>query len=396
MESSAFFRASTVAGAADELRPVLEQIDAAYELSLRGETVADIAVGSTHACSLTAAGKAYCWGNGAGGVLGSGDLTDRVEPTPVSGDLVFTDLAVASWFSIATCGLASGGHAYCWGYDTYGTLGNGPGDAGSASAPVAVATDLVFESISVGGTLACGIVADGKVYCWGSTSLPNGTYANRRDVPTLLTDQVAFRSLSLGDEHGCGVTTEGRAVCWGAGEYGRLGNGPSEWASAPTPVSGPLTWKSVVAGNSFSCGIADDAQAYCWGYAYDGALGTGQRNEHLNVPTPVAGGLTFASLYAGVGDACGITTDGESYCWGLNWAGQIGDGTTESPAQPTRVASDLRFDALSLGTYRTCGLAGGKAFCWGHDYNGRLGVGPHDTESYKVLVPTPVIGVLSW
>lgn len=37
-----------------------------------------------HACARTAAGRAFCWGEGNAGQLGNGTLSDRVEPTPVS------------------------------------------------------------------------------------------------------------------------------------------------------------------------------------------------------------------------------------------------------------------------------------------------------------------------
>ncbi len=31
-------------------------------------------------------------------------------------------------------------------------------------------------------------------------------------------------------------------------------------------------------------------------------------------------------VVAGEGHSCGLTTDGDGYCWGSNWAGQLGSG----------------------------------------------------------------------
>lgn len=82
--------------------------------------------------------------------------------------------------------------------------------------------------------------------------------------------------------------------------------------------------------------------AYCWGDNGYGQLGTG--NEHPSaVPVAVAGGETFASVSAGDGFTCGVTTSGEGYCWGRsvywgrNEEGQLGDGTLRVPVRPARV-----------------------------------------------------------
>ena len=81
---------------------------------------------------------------------------------------------------------------------------------------------------------------------------------------------------------------------------------------------------------------------YCWGYNAYGQLGDGTTTDRL-VPTPVAGGLTFAAVSAGTvvpffGHTCGVTTSGAVYCWGDNFAGELGDGTTTQRLVPTAVA----------------------------------------------------------
>jgi len=82
--------------------------------------------------------------------------------------------------------------------------------------------------------------------------------------------------------------------------------------------------------------------AYCWGYNAYGQLGDGTTTDRL-VPTPVAGGLTFAAVSAGpivpfYGHTCGVTTSGTAYCWGDNFRGELGDGTTTQRLVPTAVA----------------------------------------------------------
>jgi alpha-tubulin suppressor-like RCC1 family protein len=53
----------------------------------------------------------------------------------------------------------------------------------------------------------------------------------------------------------------------------------------------------------------------------------------------VPGGLHFASINAGGYDhSCGVSTARIAYCWGGDWAGQLGDGTTNDSNVPVRVA----------------------------------------------------------
>ena len=74
-------------------------------------------------------------------------------------------------------------------------------------------------------------------------------------------------------------------------------------------------------------------EALCWGRNDLGQLGDGSVTDGP-VPTPVAGGLTFAWISAGVQHTCGVTTSGDVYCWGGNVAGGLGNGTADSDPHP--------------------------------------------------------------
>ncbi len=85
--------------------------------------------------------------------------------------------------------------------------------------------------------------------------------------------------------------------------------------------------------------------------------------------------------------ACALDSAGQAFCWGSNYAGQLGATTGQKcgivgesghrscypTASDTPVAAGgaMRFAAISAGRSRTCALdASGRAFCWGDDLPG--------------------------
>jgi hypothetical protein len=85
-----------------------------------------------------------------------------------------------------SCGLTSGGEAYCWGDNGHGAIGDGTSI--NSNVPVAVLGGLTFESLSAGIAHSCGLTTGGDAYCWGwnwSGELGDGTYTDS-NVPVLV------------------------------------------------------------------------------------------------------------------------------------------------------------------------------------------------------------------
>ncbi len=68
--------------------------------------------------------------------------------------------------------------------------------------------------------------------------------------------------------------------------------------------------------------------------------GGGTTTDRLK-PVPVSGGLSFASVSTGEFHTCGVTINGDAYCWGYNGFGQLGDGTNADATTPVRVLDPL-------------------------------------------------------
>jgi alpha-tubulin suppressor-like RCC1 family protein len=175
----------------------------------------------------------------------------------------------------------------------------------------------------------------------------------------------------------------------------------AESPTAPGPEAGlditpaaALSFLQLSAGSGHTCGVTTDNLAYCWGSNFIGQLGDGTSDFDAHPrPVLVAGGLQFRQVDAGDAHTCGVTTSNRVYCWGDNRRGQLGDGTRTGRPTPVAVASDLRFLQVSTGLNHSCGLTtGARAFCWGANSFGQLGIGTFGRR----LRPAAVAGGLQF
>src|SRR5438477_257570 len=204
-------------GGALVLLGLLSSCDRRHPLGPSFENFASVTAGNSHACGVTTGGLLYCWGSNADGQLGNGSTSDSPVPVRVSGGLTFSAVRAgdATTEGGHTCGLITGGEAYCWGSNRFGELGNGSNQ--SSLVPVPVTEGLTFSGVSAGDLHTCGLTTGGLLYCWGSDvygQLGNGSTSDS-PVPVLVTGGFRFSAVTTGHSYTCALTTGGAAYCWG-------------------------------------------------------------------------------------------------------------------------------------------------------------------------------------
>ncbi len=262
-------------------------------------------------------------------------------------------------------------------------------------------SEPTFVSVTAGGSMTCALTDAGRAYCWGSNSV--GQLGNRnpreRTVPVAVAGDHTFTTISAGDQHVCALLASGAAYCWGGNVEGALGSGGVvDSEPVPTPVAGGLRFASISAGVDRTCAVTLGGTAYCWGrYSSPSDDPVGRA---VALPTPVPGTLRFRSIAVGLRHACGIGQDNHVYCWGQNDVGELGRGSPDlsranqvpgPPTMTTPVAS------VSVSVSTSCAVTlDGASYCWGQNMFGQLGNGTSTAEDTPNVAPSRVVGDQKW
>ena len=360
--------------------------------------VTKVSVSWWHTCALTDSGAVKCWGAGGIGELGNGTYTGSVIPVDVVG--LGSGVTAITTGSHHACAVTAAGAAKCWGDNSEGQLGNGTTQ--KSASPVAV-TGLGSGVVSItagggaqngthGGGHTCALTSAGAVKCWGRNDfgqLGDGTYANSQtpvDVVGLGSGVVA---IDAGGEETCALTSGGAVKCWGDNRQGQLGNGTRSTSSVPVGVKGLSSGVVAIAtGGLHACALTSAGAAKCWGYDFFGDLGDGGGGSKTTPVGVVGLGSGVSQISAKGYDSCALTSAGAVKCWGYNGAGQVGDGTTATRYTPVDVSGlDSGVEGVSTSGWDTCAvMTGGNVECWGSNVLGGLGDGTTTDRSTPVEV----------
>ncbi|MCA0379970.1 MAG: hypothetical protein LCH36_11140 [Actinobacteria bacterium] len=316
--------------------------------------------------------------------------------------MTFTSISAGSGHSLA---ISADGNTYAWGDNQHGQLGDGTSSNRYAPVLVQAPAGVTFTSIDGGGIHSLAIGSDGNTYAWGDNrygQLGDGTSSNRY-APVLVQTPVGvtFTSISAGYYYSLAIGSDGNTYAWGDNSKGQLGDGTTTNRNVPALVQAPagVTFTSVSAGYESSLALGSDGNTYAWGNNGSGLLGDGTTtNRNVPVLVQAPAGVTFTSVTTGLSASGAIGSDGNTYAWGPGSRGQLGNGTYNSSNVPVQVQAPAGVTFISLGAGSSHFVAigsDGNTYAWGWNGNsyGQLGDGGVNLNSnvpILVLVPAGV------
>ncbi|HEX6089762.1 MAG TPA: hypothetical protein VFZ13_06345 [Gemmatimonadales bacterium] len=138
-----------------------------------------------------------------------------------------------------------------------------------------------------------------------------------------------------------------------------------------TAVRGPVL-KAVSLMNASAsghmCALDAEGRAWCWGQNYAGQLGDGT-TDPSDIARPVLTSQRFRTIAGSFATTCAIALDQSLWCWGSNGgfdAGLFGNGTTEPSVTPVPAATGLSVVDIDMDGPTACAVTtAGEAWCWG-------------------------------
>lgn len=208
-------------------------------------------------------------------------------------------------------------------------------------------------------------------------------------------------TVAAGQEHTCAIRQDGAVYCWGNNNFGQLGVPQATALSSNKPVkvqfpaelgNARITQIALTEATTFA--IDSQLRLWAWGDNQNGLLANGatDANPH-EVPAIVktgtgAGAMPFLARqiaphwYA----ACALSSTGNVFCWGKNFAGELGTTPTAPPEGTDSFVPVAAFSivpspqanavlAPGIGSSATCyasGPANEGMRCWGGRFAGQL------------------------
>ncbi len=294
------------------------------------------------------------------------------------------------------CVVQSGGLT-CWGD------GKNPYVFNNLNPNQVFAINSGVQAVSMGENYTCALVNDG-VQCWGYNASRLGRGVGNTDASVRTPGPVVglsteVQSIVTGKWHACAIVNDG-VKCWGNNTYGQLGDGTKNESWVPVQVEGLTSGvQSIAIADEYTCAVVNGG-VKCWGRdTYKLLENIGAPPKEYLVPTALTAlSSGVRSIATGFNHACAIVNEGVK-CWGGNYYGQLGNGTTSTflTTTPVLVAGTSGVQSVSLGRYATCAVINGAAKCWGIGDIGQLGGPPTSSQNLVPMssVPVQVTGLTS-
>jgi alpha-tubulin suppressor-like RCC1 family protein len=331
-----------------------------------GVATTAVSAGDSHSLAVGTDGNVYAWGDNSFGELGDGTSTDHSTPELIAlpAGVTATAVSAGELFSLAI----GSGNIYAWGINSSGQLGDGTTTSQLSPERIALPGGVTATAVSADSDFSLALGSDGHAYAWGDNTygeLGDGTGADHfTPEPISLPGGVNATAVSAGADSALALGSDGHVYAWGQNSSGQLGDGTTTSRDTPEEISlpGGVTATAVSAGNQFSLALGSDGNIYAWGDNISGQLGDGTTTsrdtpEEISLP----GGVSATAVSAGDEFSLAVGSDGSVYAWGNNSDGQLGDGSTASRDTPEKISLPGGVAPTSVSAGASFSLASGSS-----------------------------------
>ncbi len=330
-------------------------------------------------------GKLYAWGYNNFGTLGQGNTTNYSSPVQVGALTTWSN--VANGYDAVLAPILDG-TMWAWGKNADGQNGQGDTSFGRSS-PVQVGALTTWASAASGTFFEAAIKTDGTLWTWGrgSDGRTGQNSTTNYSSPVQVGSLTNWSKLAESPhKHTLAIKTDGTLWAWGSNVNGRLGDGTTTTRSSPVQIGALTTWAMVSCGQASSRAIKTDGTLWAWGNNAFGQLGL-NNSTYYSSPVQVGALTTWLFVSAGEYHTSAIKTDGTLWSWGFNNFGQLGVGNTTDYSSPVQVGALTTWARVSVGKYFVLATRNdGTLWAWGEGEFGKLGQGSTTNYSSPVQV----------
>lgn len=263
------------------------------ELALPGK-VLQLSSQANTACAVLEGGTLYCWGRNWEGNIGLNDQHPGVDQQSPIRSGTGSDWKLTGTGDGHTCGIRGAGLLFGWGRNSSANLGLGQTVDLQWRVATRIGSDSDWLSVVSGQDGSCGLRSGGLLFCWGGNSYATLGLGDRdmRLAPTELGPPggaFAWAQVSLDTFHACGIDAAANLYCWGRNLEGQLGTADNDDRLVPARIEVGSEFQQVAVGRFSSCAATTDAHILCAGENGAGQLGLGdsvRRNAFTEVAFP--------------------------------------------------------------------------------------------------------------
>lgn len=239
--------------------------------------------------------------------------------------------------------------------------------------PTTLTTTHETLGVTSGLQHSVAVRSDGTVWTWGDNThgqLGNGRRGGGHAAPRMVPGIDTVIAVAAGDRHTLALKKDGTVWSWGNNEQGQLGDlSGTVGRTEPAQVAGLEGIAAISAGESVSAALRSDGTLWQFGSGVIGGGADGAVGNEIARPRQIAGISGVTSFSCGRKSIIALKDNGSVWCWGLNTAGQCGDGGSGIQWEPQEVAGLDQVMAVAAGEDFALALKkDGSVWGWGSLY----------------------------